>query len=79
MRKVTHKKRLIDRDVFQGLDFFTLLNLQHAVYQQKRVTVGQLLKNLVDVHHDYLLLARRNGRSSWHFVMQRTAPKVSNI
>ena len=54
---MTNKKRLIDGHVFQRLDALAFFNFEHAVNQQKRKTVRQLLEYLVNVHHDLYSVA----------------------
>jgi len=46
--------RLVNRDVFQGLDTFVRFKCQHAINQQDRVTMRQQRENLVDVQIDFL-------------------------
>jgi hypothetical protein len=45
------EERLVDRHIFQRFDPFSGLNIQHPVNQQKRVTMGQVFPDLLDIHH----------------------------
>ena len=56
MRKMTIEKRLIDADVFNGLDADAFFNFQHPIHQQNRITVGKFFENLVNIHHGKLSL-----------------------
>jgi hypothetical protein len=47
------KKGLVHGDVFQGPKAFAFFNAEYPVHQQKGITVGQLLENLVNVHHGF--------------------------
>jgi methylaspartate ammonia-lyase len=60
VREVPVEERLVDRDVLQRLDAHVLLELEHAVDEQERIAVRQLLDDLVDVHqHGSLILSLR--------------------
>jgi hypothetical protein len=61
-RKVALEERLVDGDVLQRLDAHALLELEHAVDQQERVAVRQLLQDVVDVQHGWSG-PRRHGAS----------------
>ena len=51
MREMAREIRLVDADVFERLDALALFNFQHTVHQQNGIAVGQLLEDLVNVHH----------------------------
>jgi hypothetical protein len=44
------EKWLIDADVFQRGDPFIGNDFQHAVNQQERITMRQIVQNFMDVH-----------------------------
>src|SRR6478609_5770867 len=50
VREVADEERLVDGDVLQRLDGLAV-HLQHAVDEQERIAVRQLLQDLMDVHH----------------------------
>jgi hypothetical protein len=60
-RKVTGEEGLVDGDVLQRLDALVLLELEHAVDQQDRIAVRQLLEDLCG--------CRASG--SWSLLLQR--------
>src|SRR5690554_4650383 len=44
------KERLVEGDVLVAFDRLTFLHIGNPVYQQKRVSVWQVLKNLINLH-----------------------------
>ena len=49
------EKGLVIGHVFKRLDALALLDLEHAIDQQYRVTMRQLPQDLVNIHHDFFI------------------------
>lgn len=53
--EMAHEIWLVEGHILDGQNALIALELKHTIHQQKRVAVGQLLENCVNIHHRVFL------------------------